>query len=125
MAWRAGASVLARALTAAVVDTHPQAACKAAAEATHARRFFKQALAALASSATSTKADRQLFDVKWHDEYATLGDDPEETHKAMVAEDARLRKSALFTNPLRKTVFDEILRHRRRFALVRNQLHSI
>jgi hypothetical protein len=66
------------------------------------------------------KGDRQLFDVKWHDEYANLGDDPKQTHKAMVDEDQRLRRSALFKAPLRRHVFNEIVAHRSKFKQVRS-----
>lgn len=83
------------------------------------RELLGQALKALTGKKDTDKANRKLFDVEWYDEYATLGDDPHETHAAMVAEDRRLRRSAVFRNPLRRQVFHEIDSHRRRFAAVR------
>jgi hypothetical protein len=83
------------------------------------RSLFAKALQALTGKKDLPKGDRQLFDVKWHDEYATLGDDNVETHRQMVAEDARLRSSRLFHNPLRREVFDEIVQYRKLFTVVR------
>lgn len=65
------------------------------------------------------KGERRLFDVRWRDEYATLGDCAEETKSHMQEEDQRLRKSSTFTRPLRKQVFDELLANRRLFHKVR------
>jgi hypothetical protein len=56
--------------------------------------------------------------VKWHDEYAKLGNDPQETRKAMADEDQRLRHSALWLTPLRRQVFDEIVANRSKFEQV-------
>lgn len=61
---------------------------------------------------------RKLFDVEWHDEFASLGDDARQTHKFMVDEDQRLRKSTLFLAPLRRQVFEELVKHRARFKQV-------
>jgi hypothetical protein len=118
---RLAASVAAsRAFAALASNVDSRQAGQLANQARPARSLFQKALKALSGTEEKKeKGDRQLFNVKWYDEYATLGDDPAETHKAMVEEDQRLRSSALFTSPLRKTVFDEIVQHRKRFSLVR------
>ena len=124
MSWRTGAQILLRALPTATSASPGKCPVVSPTGTEAVRRLFQQALSALSGAPKKDKADRQLFDVKWHDEYATLGDDPAQTHQAMVAEDQRLRQSTLFTNPLRKTIFDEIVSHRQRFAVVRLLLIS-
>lgn len=64
------------------------------------------------------KGERQIGDVRWFDEYADLGDDSHATHESMIREDQRLRASHFWRSPLRKEVFEEIVKHRRAFQQV-------
>lgn len=80
----------------------------------NARWIFQWALLSL-----KQKGERRIGAVRWFDEYSDLGDDANATHDEMVREDQRLRSSYIWRSPLRKNVFDEILKHRRAFQQVR------
>jgi hypothetical protein len=122
MLWRITVGALARTLAAVQADASAHGlAGRLATSAVPTRSFFEKS-AKIFSGLKLTKGERQLFDVKWMDEYASLGDDPTETHKAMVEEDQRLRASSTFKHPLRRVVFDELLQHRKEFRKVRRAL---
>jgi hypothetical protein len=83
------------------------------------RSALSWALKAL-SPFSAPEGERRIGDVKWHDEFAWLGDCAEETHRHMVEEDKKLRSSQIFQSPLRRTVFNELIRHRKQFRKARS-----
>lgn len=85
----------------------------------HARWLFQWVAATLPLISIKKKGERQIGAVRWFDEYSDLGDRPNETQDEMAREDQRLRKSYVWRSPVRKNVFEEILKHRRAFQQVR------
>jgi hypothetical protein len=83
-----------------------------------ARWMFQWAIACL-PQLMKKKGERHIGDVRWFDEYADLGDDSNTTHESMIREDQRLRASHIWRSPLRKDVFEEIVKHRRAVQQVR------
>lgn len=90
-----------------------------------ARWMFQWVAASLPLLSLEKKGERQIGAVRWFDEYSDLGDDPTVTRDEMAREDQRLRSSYIWRSPVRKNVFDEILKHRHAFQHVRPHRYEL